>query len=298
MDTAALSLLNDVARQGSFAEAARLLDRDPSAVSRAVADVEARVGIRIFHRSTRRLSLTEEGARYLARITPLIEALEDATEEARTAAGTPQGHVRLTCSVAYGVECLVPLLDDFRARYPDISLEMDLSDTPRDLIQGRFDLALRLAPAPKGDLISRKLSRTRYHVCVSPSWLEHNKAPGHPNELAGTSCLLQSLPDYRSQWRFRDRSGKVHDVPVQGALTLSSPLALRSAAQRGLGPALLADWLVKDQMKIGQLVALLDAYDVSATTFETGVWALYPSRSLMPRKARVLLDFLAERLGN
>ncbi len=167
MELDALKMIALVARQGSFASAARVLDLDPSSVSRSVANTEAALGLRIFQRSTRALSLTEEGEVYLRRIEPLLDELEHARETARQSSVAPSGTLRLTASVAFAHECLVPLLGDFRRRYPEISIELIPTDATLDIAANSIDLAIRLAPAPKGDLISTRLMTTRYLVCAS-----------------------------------------------------------------------------------------------------------------------------------
>ena len=292
MDTQTLALLLSVARTGSFAAAARELDQDPSIISRRVAAAEATLGLRLFERSTRVLSVTEAGEAYLSRIAPLLEGLEEARDAARDLAAAPQGRVRIATSTAFGQVCIAPHLTSFREAFPALTLDLALSDTPQDLIANGIDLAFRLAPAPKGDLISRRVLRTRYRVVAHPS---HARLAA-PSELSGANCIRQDLPDFRTTWRFRDDAG-TQDVAIDGTLISSNPLMIREAARQGLGPALLANWLVAGDLKSGRLVDLFPTFDVTATSFDTGVWALYPSRSYLPAKTRAALDFFAPRLS-
>lgn len=296
METRSLNMVLLVARLGSFAAAARQLEVDPSAVSRVVATVEAELGFRLFQRSTRRLSLTETGARYLATAEPLLEALEDARSEAKDLQANPSGHLRITASTAFGQTCLVPLLPDFRVTFPEIELEMILTEENLDLIDAQIDLALRLAPAPKGDLISTRLMTTRFHICASPGYLERHRAPRLPKDLAEHECLRFALPGHRTKWLLKDVAGRVTEVPVSGHVMLSNALALRDAARLGLGPVLLADWLVGEDIAEGRLVDLFPQHRATATEFDTGAWALYPSRRQVPAKVRATLDFLRARL--
>ncbi|TLP69267.1 LysR family transcriptional regulator [Parasedimentitalea maritima] len=296
MDLSTLNTLLLVAQQGSLAGAARVLDLDPSSVSRTLATAEAELGLRIFQRSTRRLNLTEEGESYLTRIAPLVQELELANEEARAQRQHPVGPLRISASVAFGQVCMLPLLPQFRAELPGIQLDLHLSDLNVDLVGEGIDIAIRLAPAPNGDLIGTRLKGARYHVCAAPEYLARGPAPNHPSDLAQVDCLRLSLPVYRSCWQFRDLQGAEVEVEVDGSLIISNPLALREAARLGLGPTLLADWLVADDLATGQLVDLFPNWQATATMFETGVWALYPSRSYLPARVRAGLDFFKAHL--
>jgi DNA-binding transcriptional LysR family regulator len=295
MDTEDLRLLMAVAGAGSFAAAARIRGTDPSSVSRAVAAVERRLGLRLFQRSTRRLSLTEAGEAYLRRVEPLLDELDQARDEAQATGRGPLGTLRLTASVAFGQRCLVPLLAEFRERFPQLALELLLTDANLDLVAERIDLAVRLGPAPTGDVIARRLLATRYRVCAAPGYARGRPLAG-PEELSGVDCLLFLLPEYRSRWRFRDPAGRTVEVAVQGSLALSNALALRECALAGMGPALLADWLVGEDLARGALVDLFPDHEVAATEFATAAWLLYPSRSYLPRKVTATIDFLARRL--
>lgn len=292
-----LKLLHLVARRGSFAAAARALGVDPSAVSRGVSGAEAALGLRVFQRSTRRLSVTEEGAVLLARTEPVLEELDRALEQARAARRVPSGRLRMTASVAFGEVCILPHLGAFRDRFPEVQLELMLSDANVDLLAENVDLAVRLAPAPKGDFITTRLCDTRYHVCAAPAYLEHVGAPVVPQDLAAHDCLRMTRPYHAAQWMFRDAQGHVSEVAVSGALTISNALALRSAARQGLGPALLADWLVAGDLAAGRLVDLFPDHQATATGFETAAWLLYPSRSYLPAKTRAMVDFLKAVIG-
>jgi len=296
MDILALDLALAVARAGSFAAVARQRDMDPSAVSRGIAALEAELGLRLFQRSTRQLSVTEEGALYLERVEPLLDGLEAARDAALGPERRPSGHVRVTASVAFGQMCIVPLLPRFAVALPEVTLELILTDEVVDLVAGGADLAIRLAPAPEGDLISTRLRPTRYHVCAAPTYLARAGRPDTPAALSDHPCLRQTLPAYRHRWRFRDGAGQVTQVPVSGPVLISSPLGLAQGARDGLGPALLADWLVAGDLAAGTLVDLFPDLAVTATDFDTGAWALYPSRRYLPPRVRAVLDLLRSGL--
>ena len=283
-----------VARLGSFAAVARAHDVDPSSVSRTIAQLESELGVRLFQRSTRQMELTDAGARYRARVAPVIAELAQAQEEAAQLNAEPAGTIRITASVAFGQTCLVPLLGAFRQAYPKLSLELLLSDENVDLIAKGIDLAIRLAPAIEADLIVSKLMQTRYRVVCSKAWADRHATGGDPNSLSGVDCLRFALPEHRIRWLFRSPDGAVTAVPVSGSIVVSPALALRDAALEGLGPALLADWLIGKDLEAGRLVDLFPEYDVTATDFDTAAWLIYPSRTFLPRKVRAAIDFLRD----
>lgn len=288
MDTSTLQTLRLVSETGSFAAAARARNVDPSAVSRAIAALEAELGMRLFHRTTRALTLTEQGARYLERVSPLLEGLEEAATQARDSQTAPSGSVRIAASVAFGTVKLVKLLPKIRAELPDVSIDLSLSDAPTNLVETGTDIALRLAPEPSGDVICTRLARTRYHVCATPEWAARLRKPA---DLFDKETLRQNLPGFREAWQFR-RAGQTETIPVGGPLLFSSPLALLEAACLGLGPALLADWLSDEAVRTGRLARLFEDHEVTATSFDTGLWLLYPSRRYQPTRVRAVIDVL------
>ncbi|MFY0679661.1 MAG: LysR family transcriptional regulator [Thalassovita sp.] len=304
MDTDLLKTALQVAQCGSLAEAARRLEMDPSNVSRSLATLETRLGIRLFQRTTRRLSITEEGAAYLGRIAPVLEELDQALDDARDLRQQPQGRLRLTASVAFGTECIVPLLPKFETDLPSIEMDLVFSDTNLDLVAEGLDLAIRLTPAPTGDWISRKLRKTRYLLCASPQWLAQNPC-ATPQDIPQHDMLRLSLLDHRETWQFRPhgvvqdapKNGPVEQITIKGRTTISNPLALRQAAILGLGPALLADWLAERALASGELVQVLPDYQVAASSFDTGAYLLYSSRQYLPSKTRAAIDFFSQHLA-
>lgn len=297
VDVQQLKTFVEVARQGSFAAAARRLGVDPSAVTRAVAALEGALGARLLQRTTRRVALTDAGAGYLQRVAPLLEELDLAADEAAASTGQLRGTVRITASVAFGQAALVPLLPALHARHPGIEVELVLTDAVLDLVAQRIDLALRLGAAADSSLVGLRLRPVRHRVVASPEHLRRSGQPRTPADLARCGCLRFALPGYRTQWLFRDPAGAVEAVPVQGWLVASTALALHRAALDGLGPALLADWLVGPDLEAGRLVDLFPGHEVTATDFDGAVWLLYASRAQVPRRVRAVVELLKERLA-
>jgi len=296
MDTRALDLFIEVAQSGSFAAAARRRNLDPSSISRAIAALESDFGARLFQRSTRQLSLTEAGQRFLERVEPILQDLEEAKDTALAARTEPGGTLKISASVAFGSRCIVPYLTDFLARYPMINVELDLADRNINLVTERMDLAVRLGPSPDVDLIGVRLMDTHYKVCASPGYLTRTETISKPDDLSDHSIASFALPAYRTAWTFRSAEGATREVPVAPRTIISNALGLREAALAGVGVSLLADWLIEDDLARGTLVQLLPDYAVTATTFDTAAWLLYPSRSFLPRKTKVMIDFLRETL--
>jgi DNA-binding transcriptional LysR family regulator len=297
MDIQSLDLFAMVARRGSFAAVAKERNVDPSSISRAIADLEAELGLRLFQRTTRSMTLTEAGDLYLARVEPLIEELWRARDAAVQVTGAPRGLLRITASVTFGQMRIVPLLAEFHARYPELRLDCLFTDANVDLVTERVDLAVRLAPVIEGDLIAAKLMDTRYRVVASPDYLARQPPIRTPQDLSVHKVLLFNLRAYRTRWLFRDPDGREESVPIAGDFTIAPAGSLLTAALIGLGPALLPDWLVDDAIAAGALVNVFPTHRATATTFDTAAWLVYPSRAYLPNKVRVIADFLREKMS-
>ena len=296
MDLHQLRTFVAVVQQGSFAGAARQLAVDPSAITRAVAALEASLEVRLLQRTTRRLSLTDAGTAFLERVQPLVAELDRAADDARSAGSEVRGSVRVTASVAFGQTVLVPLLPALHQAHPRLQVELVLTDAVIDLVAERIDVALRLGPAVDSSLVGSRLMPVRHRVVASPAYLKKHGRPRTPQDLARCDCLRFPFPGYRTQWLFRDREGDVQTVPVAGWLVMSTALALHRAALDGLGPALLAGWLVDADIAAGRLVDLFPTHEATATGFDGAAWVLHHSREHVPRRVRVFIDFVQARL--
>ncbi len=293
-----LHLFAIVMRTGGFTAAARRANTDPSAVSRAVAALEREIGVRLFDRSTRKFRPTEAGRAYCAALEPLLEELDRAAAHARDLASRPVGHLRIGASVAFGCDVLAPRLAAFRAACPEVTVELVLDDQAVDLGIERIDVAIRLGPSPGDDYEREYLMPVKHRVCASPGWLARTARPTAPAELAAHACVLFPLGGFAERWRFRrDADSEVIEVPVHGALTISSALALKRCVLDGLGPGLLADWMIADELASGALIDLMPEFEVTATRFDTAAWLVYPSTSYVPLKVQAFVAFLRAQLG-
>ena len=277
-----------VVRAGSFVGAAEATGLSKAAVSRHVSELEGRLGVRLLHRTTRRLSLTEEGQRFQVRAGELLEALQELEAETASSGGEPVGLLRINAPVTFGNLHLAPLWPRFLARFPKIALDIVLNDRVVDLVDEGYDLAIRITTLAESQLVSRRLVTTRIVLCAAPSYLAAHGTPAHPRELAQHAVLAYSYWTGGDDWRFDGPDGEV-SVRVQPRIRSNSGDTCRVAALEGQGIILQPDFLVGPDLRAGTLVELMPAY----RSLELGIHAVYPSRKHLPMKTRRLVDFLA-----
>ena len=297
MEISVLRIFIEVMRQGSFAAVARERNIDPSSVSRSISGLEQELGVRLFQRTTRKLSPTEAGITYFNRIEPLIEEMQRAVELITEVSGQPKGTLKVTASVSFGLKCIVPLLAEFGMLYPELSVDLLLTDSRVDLLTERVDLAIRLGQLRDSTLIAQKLMSTRYLVCASPGYLKQWGQLNQPEEITQHNCLLFPFAGFRSRWIFKDSQGEISEIPVSGRNIISNAIGLQQCAIAGMGLALLPHWLVNEDLEAGKLIKVLPNYDVTATDFDTLAWLVYPSRTYVPLKVKVFMDFLKKHLS-
>lgn len=299
MQTQDLDTLMLVLRQGSFASAARELGVDPSSVSRAISALEAELGVRLFARNTRHVALTEAGSVFVERLGPLLEELSMARTAALDTTGSLQGRLRVTVSNAFGVRVISPLLPEFCAAHPRLELDFILGETPSDLIAERIDVAVRVGNLKDSSLVAVPLRAVRYHVVASPAWLRQQaELLQRPGQLGSVACLCFSLAGFRELWHFVPKEGgETLVVPIRPRMVATNALMLREAALAGLGPSLLADWMIDDDLAAGDLVSLFPAHEVSVPNAPATAWAVYPSRAHVPAKARAFVEHLRQAMA-
>ncbi len=298
MDLSVLQTFIEVMRQGSFAVVARERNIDPSSVSRSISGLEKELGVRLFQRTTRHLAPTEAGITYFNRIEPLMEEMQQAVELVTEVSGQPKGTLRITASVSFGIKCIVPLLAEFEAMYPDLSVDLLLTDSRLDLVTERVDLAIRLGKLKDSTLIAQKLMSTRYAVCASPDYFKQQKQLHHPEDITQHNCLLFPFPEFRSHWIFRNSQREIIKIPVKGRIVISNAIGIQQCAIARMGLALLPHWLINKDLESGTLIKVLPSYGVTATDFQTSAWLVYPSRSYIPLKVKVFMDFFKKNMAN
>jgi DNA-binding transcriptional LysR family regulator len=289
----AMKVFATVVEQGSFARAADKLDLSVSACSRQVAELEAHLGTRLMHRTTRRLSLTESGTLFHERCLDLLAAVEEAEQEAASSATQAKGTLRISCSINFGVRHLAPAVGEFLAANPHVKLDVSLADRYVDLVEEGYDLAVRIGQVTTPTLIARRLGETRLVPCASPEYLRRHGTPQKPADLAQHACLTYEYLAMRNVWRFRDRRGREQSVRVAGPMHANNGDLLAAAAIAGIGIAMEPDFIVAEDLAEGRLVALLPEYEPPAAS----IFAVYPSRRHLSAKVRVFVDFLAARFA-
>jgi len=276
-----------VAQTSSFTGASKILGISTAQVSRQVSALENRLNTKLFYRTTRKVSLTEEGSVYFRHCRQVMAGLEDAERAISNLRNAPQGLVKLTAPVTYGEKYIMPLVIDFMTQYPEVEVNVVLSNQTVDLVEGGYDLAIRLGKLGDSSMMAKRLTSRTQYVCASPKYLEQFGIPHSLSELKQHNCLVGNT----DHWRFIE-SGKEKSIRVSGSLTCNSGYGLRDAAIKGIGLIKLPDYYISEDLKSGDLVSILENYQEP----EEGIWALYPQNRHLSPKVRLLVDYLAEQL--
>lgn len=282
-----------VAEAGSFVAAADLIGVSKAAVSRHVAELEERLGVRLMHRTTRKLSLTDDGQRFLARCKDLLAAIDEAESELSATAGNPSGLIRVNAPVTFGTMHLAPLWGRFMDRYPRVTLDVTLGDRIVDLVEEGYDMAIRISNLPNSALVSRTLASTRMVLCASPRYLRAHGTPTDPSELTAHRTISFSYWVTRDEWHFAGPEGEVI-VRIKTGMHTNNGDTCRFAALDHQGIILQPDFLIGEDLRSGALVELMPEY----RAVSLGVHAVYPTRKHLSLKVRRLIDFLAEAFQN
>ncbi|MBN9096313.1 LysR family transcriptional regulator [Pandoraea pnomenusa] len=290
LDLDTVALFVRVAALGNVSAAGRERGLSPATASTRLAQLEARLGARLLHRTTRRVALTQEGEMFLAQAQTLLAAEAQALASVGQGRAAPQGRLRVSCSSSFGRQHVSPALPAFLDRYPGISLDFRLTDRVVDLLEEGVDLAIRVGALRDSTLVARKLASNRRTLCASPAYLAAHGTPKHPGDLASHECLI--LAEQRD-WRFVTPGGELN-VRVGGRLVSDNGEVLRDAVLAGMGIALKSTWDVGAHLQRGDLVAVLPAYPLAE---EVAIWGVYPSRAFVPPKTHALIEFLQARFG-
>jgi DNA-binding transcriptional LysR family regulator len=291
-----MDVFAQVAELGSFSAAGRKLRLSPSAVSKLVTRLEDRLGTRLLVRTTRDLQLTPEGEIYVERVRRILADIDDAERSvAAGAAAVPRGLLRVNASVAFGVRCIVPLVPEFLACYPEIELDLSLSDAIIDIVGERADIAIRTGPLRDSALKARKLLERRRVVVASPAYAERYGLPANPDELEAHNCLTFNFRPIAESWPFRDPVTGVHFVrTVYGNLQANNGPTVRDLCLAGLGLARIGQFHVQPDLDSGRLVPVLDDYNPEDIEL---IHAVYAGHDHLAARIRAFIDFLASRIN-
>lgn len=286
-----MAVFVDVVREGGFSAAAKTLGITPSAVSKQVSRLEDRLNVRLLNRTTRQLSMTDEGEIYYQRATAILADIKEAEALVSDRQGTPGGTLRVTSSITFGRHQIVPLMPEFLNTYPEVRLQLSLADNIVDLVQEGIDVAIRVADLTDSSLVARRLAIDRRVVCAAPAYLEKYGIPQSPEALRDHNCLvITNIPSMRDwEFNFGSTTRKIH---VEGRFETNSGVAVHEAALDGIGVAQLPAYLVAPDLREGRLVSFLSDRVAEGRT----IYAVYPhSRHLSP-KVRAFIDFLVDKL--
>lgn len=290
-----MQVLVEAVDRGSFSAAGRRLGLSPSAVSKLVSRLEERLGTRLLVRSTRAIMLTPEGEAYVARARRILGEIEDAERFiAAGAAATPRGKLRVSSTVGFGERCLVPLVPEFLGRYPEIELDLSLTDEVIDLVTERADIALRAGPMRDSALKARKILESRRVIVASPAYLARHGVPQTPRDLAGHNCLRFNFRRSMDDWPFIDPvTGEGYALAVSGNLEGNSGSMVRRLALDGLGLARIARYVAEADIAAGVLVPLLEEFNGRDIEL---LHAVFVGHDYLAARVRAFVDFLGERI--
>jgi len=276
-----------VAETQSFSLAAKNLSISTAQVSRQISALEKRLQVKLFYRTTRKVSLTQEAQLFYQHCRHLLDGLETAEQAITNLQRNPKGKIKLSVPVTFGEQKILPLVNDFVSLHHEIEVTTELNNHRVDLVEGGFDLAIRLGQLQDSSLIAKKLSQRSNYVCVSQGYLKKHGQPYSLSELKQHNCLLGT----RDYWRFKEQ-GKEKNVRVTGNLRCNSGVALVDAALKGIGIVQLPDYYLHSYIESGQLMIILDQFREPAE----GIWAVYPQNRYLSPKIRLLIEYLATHL--
>lgn len=292
LDLNLMAVFARVVEAESFAEAARRMNTSRSAVSKAVAKLEKALGARLVNRTTRHLSLTEIGSMIADHCYRMLEEADQGERLVASFSSEPRGVLRVSASVAFGTLHIAPALAEFLPRYPNLKIDLTITDRWVDLAEERYDLSIRVMNDPPGNWVARKLAPVRRRVCATPAYFARFGTPQVPSDLSEHVCLDYARSGEAGRWRFID-NGTEQSVTIAGPLRVDDDEALSQAVLGGLGVGLLPTFIVGEDLQTGRLHSVLSEY----TQIDRYVYALYLPTRHLPNKVRAFIDFLVERFG-
>jgi DNA-binding transcriptional LysR family regulator len=293
MDThTAMQTFARVVELGSFAAAAEKLDEARSVVTRQIAFLERKYGVRLLNRTTRKLSVTDAGQAFYERIRPILAEVQELELALQTEDRHPTGRLRISAPVSFGILHLGPAIAEYLLACPDVFVDLDLNDRVVDLVEEGYDVAIRIGALQDSTLVARPLAPQQLIACAAPSYLRRHGEPRRPEDLKTHRCLQYAYMSTGNEWRFQ-KDGKTHAVRVPASLRANNGDILRTAALAGHGIILQPGFLVGADIQAGRLVALLTDYEHSPIN----MYAVYPHRRYLSAKVRTFVDFLEKRFS-
>ena len=276
---------------GSFSAAARALRVTPSAISKQIARLEGRLGVRLLQRSTRQIAVTEEGRAYFQNAARILADVAETERALASAKGEPVGTLRVNTSIAFGRRQIAPILPEFMARYPKLRIDLSCSDAIIDLVEENVDVAIRIAHLTDSSLVARKLADNRRIVCAAPDYIARRGKPERPDDLKQHNCLTLSYASSLNVWEFEERDG-LKRIEVSGNIESNVTEMIYDLGLAGMGILRSSEFVVGADIRAGRLVPLLTEYQQPESP---PMWAVYPHRRHLSARVRALVDFLVEK---
>jgi DNA-binding transcriptional LysR family regulator len=278
---------------GSLSSAARLLGCSPASISRHITSLEDQLGTQLLKRSSRSIALTEAGELYYNQVEQILQLLSEANRSISQLHTKPQGTLRVHSRMLVGQLMILPHLPEFLDRYPDLTVDLVMSNNIAPVMEQGIDVDIRIGRLEDSSLIARKLASSERVPCATPGYLASRPPIEKPDDLRAHNCLAYRINLGTPIWRFMDAEKRVEEVPIKGNFQTDFGFSLLEMARAGMGVALLPDWSIQGELASGRLVKLLPEYQVSHVEFENGVYAVFPKARQTSVKLRLFVDFVA-----
>jgi DNA-binding transcriptional LysR family regulator len=287
-----------VVQNGSLSSAGRQLGLSPASVSRHISALEESLGCRLLNRTSRKLALTEAGELYYAKVEQILQQIVEANEGVAQLHTHPRGTLRVHSRVLVGHLHVVPMLPDYLALYPEVKVDLAMSNRVIDIVEQNVDVDIRIGKLVDSSLVARKLAGSERLLCATPGYLARHPPITRPADFATHNCMTYRVNVGRTIWRFLDPGGALEESPGGGSLSSDNGYALLTAALAGVGIALMPDWAVSGDIAEGRLTQLLPEYRVSYIDFDNGIYAVFQKSRYLSAKVRSFIDFLAESFAS
>jgi len=291
----AMNLFLKVVQSGSMSAAAREANLSPASVSRTIASLEETLGVQLFNRTSRKILLTDAGEEYYQRIKPLLEELREIEATTRERQEEPQGLLRVHAHTSVGIHLVAPRIEEFCRTYPKITIDLQLSEIPVNLLDDNYDVDIRLGELEDSSMIVRRLAPSDRVLVASPAYLARHPPITKPQDLLQHNCVTFRPRSEITTWRFARDGEELQEVKVTGTFHTNNSEVLRRAAVSGVGVVLLTNWISQADRKSGRLVEVLPEYRATINSFSNGIFAVFRQTRYVPKKVRVFVDFLAAR---
>ena len=283
-------------RKGSLSAAARSLSLSPATISRRISALEEELGVQLVDRTSRNLRMTEAGQAFLERAEVVLESMAEAEQAARDARQRPEGRLRVHSRTHIGLRVVAPLLPRFAQLYPDIHVEVELSEHPVNLVEHDFDVDIRTGESNDSGFVIKRLLSSDEVLVASPTFVKTYSRIKHPTDLPQVRCLTYKREREATIWKYIDEAGEQQELVIQGVLSANNGELLRLAAIGGMGIALLSEATVRSDLRSGTLVRLLPDYRFAVRAYSNGIFAVFRQNRTLPLKVRAFVDFVAEAL--